>query len=85
MRRELLIAVTAGDLAEEVSAVDAWLQAHFEADQQMAIVSGDVMPKPIEFWLDLPGTPGWTSFAHVANNVCFLVDGNTALQMARAG
>jgi hypothetical protein len=45
----------------------------------MALVAGHVAVRPIEFWLDLPGTPRWTSFAHVENNVCFLIDGSTAL------
>jgi hypothetical protein len=79
MRRDLLVAVTEGDLAVEASVVDMCLQAHFEAVRPMAFVSGDVVPRPIEFWLDLPGTAGWTRFAHVDNNVCFLFDGNTAL------
>ena len=45
----------------------------------MALVAGDVAVRPIEFWLDLPGTPSWTSFAHVENDVCVLLDGSTAL------
>jgi hypothetical protein len=79
LRRDLLIAVTNGELAVEASVVDSCLQAHFEAVEQMALVPGDVLPRPIEFWLDLPGTPAWTSFAHVESNVCFLIDANTAL------
>ena len=77
--RELLLAVTNGELAAEASVVDACLREHFEAVERMALASGDVVPRPIEFWLDLPGTPGWTSFAHLEHNVCFLIDANTAL------
>lgn len=79
LRRDLLIAVTEGDLAAEADAVDACLQMHFGTVRQMALVAGHVAVRPIEFWLDLPGTPSWTSFAHVENNVCFPIDGSTAL------
>ena len=79
LRRDLLIAVTDGDVAAEASDVDMCLQAHFGAVQQMALVPGDAEVKPIEFWLDLPGTPGWTNFGHVGSNLCFLVDGSFAL------
>ena len=79
MHRDLLIAVTDGDLAPETSAVDTCLQAHFGAVQQMTLVPGNAEVKPIEFWLDLPGTPGWTSFGHMGSSLCFLVDGSIAL------
>ncbi len=79
MRRDLLIAVTDGDLAPEASELDTYLQAQFGAVRRMAIVPSNAAVKPIEFWLDLPGTPSWTSFGHVGSNLCFLVDGNVAL------
>jgi len=79
MRRDFLIAVTDGDLAAETSAIDKCLQAHFGAVQQMALVPGNAEVKPMEFWLDLPGTPGWTSFGHVGSGLCFLVDGSIAI------
>lgn len=79
LRRDLLIAVTDGDVPAEASGVDICLHTHFGAVQQMALVPGDAEVKPIEFWLDLVGTPGWTSFGHVGRNICFLVDGRVAL------
>jgi hypothetical protein len=84
LRRNRLIAVTEGDLVAEADAVDACLQTHFGAVGQMTLVPGHVAVRPIEFSLDLPGTPGWTSFAHVENNVCFLIEGNTALILSMA-
>lgn len=79
IRRDLLIAVTAGDLAAEASAVDMCLDAHFGAIQPIAIVPNSAEVVPIEFWLDLPGTPGWTSFGHVGSSLCFLLDDSIAL------
>lgn len=79
MRRDLLIAVTDGDLAAETSAIDECLQAHFRAAQQMTIVPGNADIKPIEFWLDLPGIPGWTRFGNVGSCLCFLVDESIAI------
>ena len=79
LRRNLLTAVTEGDLAPEADAVDARLQMHFGAVRPMALMADHVTLKPIEFWLDLPGTPSWTSFAHADKDVHVLLDGNMAL------
>jgi hypothetical protein len=78
LRRDLLIAATDGDVATEANDVDMCLQAHFGTVQPMELVPDDAEVRPIEFWLDLPGTPGWTSFGHVGSNLCFLVDGRVA-------
>jgi hypothetical protein len=75
----LLLAVTNGELAAEAHVVDACLNSHFEAVGRMALASCDVAARPIEFWLDLPGTPGWTGFARLEHEVCFPIDANTAL------
>jgi hypothetical protein len=79
LRREFLIAVTDGDLAAEGSAVDTCLQTHFGAVQPMRLVPGDAEVMPIEFWLDLPGAPAWTSFGRVGSGLCVLVDASVAL------
>ena len=79
LRRDLLIAVTDGDLAAEATDVEMCLQTHFATVRQMALVPGDAEVTPIEFWLDLPGIPGWVNFGRVGSNLCFLVDGSVAL------
>jgi hypothetical protein len=84
VRRDLVIAVTDGDLAAEISAVDQSLQEHYEALDPMDFGSEKAEIRPIEFWLDLPGTPGWKSLAHVEEQVCFVLNETTTLVRARA-
>ncbi len=79
LRRDRLDTVTAGDLAAVADRVDACLRAHFEVVRTMVFVPDCAAVRPIEFWCELPGTPNWTAFAHVADNVCFLLDDGTAL------
>ncbi len=79
MRRELLIAVTDGDLTTEADLVDQCLQDNYRGMHRMELVPLKAEVTPIEFWLDLPGIPGSKSFAHVQGHVCLLIDGSTAL------
>lgn len=79
LRRDLVITVTDGGLAEEATTLDACLRAYFGTERQMAFAPGHAAVRPIEFWLDLPGTPGWSRFAHVENEVCVLIDGGPAI------
>jgi hypothetical protein len=79
VHRDLVVAVTDGDMGTEVSAVDQCLQNHYGAVNPMDLVPEDVVVCPIEFWLDPPGMPSWKSLAHVGEQVCFLLDETTAL------
>ena len=45
----------------------------------MGLVPQHIAVAPIEFWLDLPGTPSWRSFGHTDGQTCFLIDGGLAL------
>ncbi|MGH7393729.1 MAG: hypothetical protein ACREM3_30375 [Candidatus Rokuibacteriota bacterium] len=85
VRRDLVIAVTDGDLSTEIGAVDRSLQEHFGALDPMDLAAENAAPDPVEFWLDLPGTPGWKGFAHLEDQVCFLLNGTMALVRGRAG
>ena len=78
-RRDLLIAVTNGDLGAEAECVDQCLRDHYEGKQAMEVVPQPISVAPIEFWLDLPGTPGWKSFGHIDTQACFLIDGGLPL------
>jgi len=79
LHRPAVIAVTEGDLAAEADAVDRCLSQSYTARRPVEEVPSNIPARPIEFWLDLPGTPGWSSFAHVRDQVGFLVEGNRAL------
>ena len=85
VRRDLVIAVTEGDLPTEIRAVDRSLQDHYGALVPTHLTAESAVIEPIEFWLDLPGTPGWKRFAHVEDRVCFLLDEHTVLMHGRAG
>ena len=79
IRRELLIAVTEGDLATEASLVDECLKSYFGEECPMGLLPKPTTARPIEFWLDLPSTPGWKGFAHAQDEVCIIIDDSTAL------
>jgi hypothetical protein len=78
-RRDLLIAVSDGDLGAEAECVDQCLRDHYEGKQVMELVPQHISVAPIEFWLDLPGTPSWKSFGHIDVQTCFLIDNGLAL------
>jgi hypothetical protein len=79
LRREALLAVTDGELAAEADVVDRCLQESCAVPRPMEMVPSSIPIVPIEFWLDLPANPGWRSFAHVHDQVGFLVEDNLAL------
>jgi hypothetical protein len=78
-RRDLLIAVTEGDLGAEAECVDQCLRDHYEGRQAMELVPQQIPVAPIEFWLDLPGTPSWKSLGHINAQTCLLIDGGLGL------
>lgn len=82
VRCDLVLAATDGDLATELSAVDQCLQDHYGAMDPMELAPEDVVVRPVEFWLDLPGTPGWKSFARVEDQVCIVLHETVALVRA---
>ena len=79
LHRPSVIAVTEGELATEADAVDRCLSQSYAAGRPVEEVPSSISTRPIEFWLDLPGTPGWRSFARVRDRVGFLVEGGLAL------
>ena len=44
----------------------------------MELVPQHISVAPIEFWLDLLGTPSWKVFGHIDTQACFLIDGGLA-------
>lgn len=82
VRRDSVLAVADGDAAAEVDAIDRCLQDHFGSTAPMDLVPERVEVSPIEFWLDLPGTPSWKGFARVEDRVCFVIHETVALVRA---
>lgn len=80
IHRDLLLAVTEGELMIEADAVDGCLQEHVTHDLPVAPLIDNPEVRPIEFWLDLPGTPAWTGFARHGDEVIFLLDGSLPLR-----
>ena len=77
--RDLIIAVTEGDISTELSAVNHSLQNHFRNLDPMKLTSLSATFRPVEFWLDLPGTPAWKIFANVESQMCFLLNETMAI------
>lgn len=77
--RELVLAVTEGDLAAEIEAFESCLRELFDNPRAMEFTGKDSPPKPIEFWLELPGTPGWKALARVEGRLGLWIDETTAL------
>jgi hypothetical protein len=48
----------------------------------MEIVPPEASVAAIEFWIDVPGLPGWKSFARMRDQVCILIDGMLAVEPA---
>jgi hypothetical protein len=78
----MVLAVTDGDLSTEADLVDECLEAHCAVARPMEIVLPEVSVTPIEFWIDVPGLPGWKSFARMRDQVCILIDGMLAVEPA---
>jgi hypothetical protein len=79
IRRDLLVAVTDGDLQAEAECADQCLRDHFEGKPVMELASQQITVVPIEFWLDLPGTPSLKCFGRIGTQMCFLIDDGLAL------
>lgn len=79
LHRDALLAVADRELPVEAELVDRFLHELFAAPLPMEPVPAAADLSPIEFWVDLPGTPCWKSFARLDDAFCCLVDGSLAL------
>lgn len=82
LRRDLVIAVTNGDLTTEADRIDRWVRDHYRADRPMDVLPEQMAMSPLELWLDLPGTPSWSCFARVEDDLCFRIG---AIGLVREG
>jgi len=79
LRRELVLAVTDGDLEAEVTAANLALHEHFAADEPMRCLPISATVLPIEFWLDLYGCPVWKNVARAEEGMCFVLNESCTL------
>lgn len=84
LRRELVLAVTRGERRAELDAIDACLSRHLEADWPLSVVRPPRDVQPVELWIDVPGTPGWTGFGHAGGRTCLMFDENLAVERMEA-
>jgi hypothetical protein len=82
LRRQVLVAVSEGDLEAEARRVDELLHAWFVAPVEVEIVESLRQKSSLEFWLDVPGTPRWNCFASVHPDEVLLADGGLLLRAA---
>ena len=82
--RDVLIAVTNGELATEAACIDQCLREHYAEKHAVEIVPQQIAVAPIEIWLDLPGTPSWTSFGRIDGQVCCLIHSGLAVVLKGA-
>lgn len=83
LRRELLVVVSVGDIATQAALVDRCRAEHFESREPMRIEPAGIAT-PIEFSLDLVGTPGCVGFARVGERVCLSAGGGLVLTSAES-
>jgi hypothetical protein len=74
LRRNLLIAVTQGEINDKADHVDASIKDFLTKPVMLDSLICDETVIPIEFHLDLPGVPSWTPFVEVGNRLCFKIN-----------
>jgi hypothetical protein len=62
-RRDAFVAVADGELTEELLLVEEALRSWFLHDTPLEFEKSPDELRPIEFFLDLPGFPGWAGIA----------------------
>ena len=78
VRRDLVVAVTHGDLATELDRVDEILRSFFDDRRAVVARPSSDASRPVELWLDLPGVPALACVAEVDGGAA-LVSGDVVL------
>ena len=82
LQREGIVAVTDGDVESEVRVVNEALARFSDGDGPIRMVPLDKVSSRIEFWLDLPGVPGWNLFGRTDAGLVLVLDDELALSAA---
>jgi len=76
LNRDLILAVTKGDVEAEVDAVQDAISRWFDSNQPVEVVDYLDEANPIEFHLDLPKYPSWSPYVRIAGELCLrIMDG----------
>jgi len=79
LQRKAVLAVTEGELATEVEAINSFLRELSEVRGPMEVVPSQAVVQPIELWLEHPDIPSWKRFAHVEDRLGIVVDDGPTL------
>ena len=82
LNRELILAVTKGDVKAEVGAVQDAISRWFELDQPVEIVDYLDKANPIEFHLDLPKYISWSPCVRIAGELCLRIMDGPVLRLS---
>jgi len=82
LNRDLILAVTKGDVKAEVDAVQDAVSRWFELSQPVEVVDYLDKANPIEFHLDLPKYPSWSPCVRIAGELCFRIMDGPVLKLS---
>jgi hypothetical protein len=68
----VILASSDSDVEAEVAAVNVALAQYYDRCDVLDIVPAQEVRSRIEFWLDIPGVPGWTAFGRSDKGVVLI-------------
>jgi len=81
LRRDLVLAVSQGDVDRETEAADAFLRDYANCEAPLRPVGADTQYEPIEFHLDAPGFPAWAGFCRLSAGIGIMLGQWRPLQL----
>jgi len=82
LNRDLILAVTRGDVKAEVDAVQDAILKWFDSNQPVEVVDYLEKANPIEFHLDLPKYPSWSPCVRIAGELCLRIMDGPVLKLS---
>jgi hypothetical protein len=74
LKKNLILAVTLGDVGSEINAVNSFITAVIEANARVDLAGPSEEWTPIEFHLNEVGFPSWTSFKRSGDQMGILLE-----------